>query len=639
MKVIVDCDTGNDDAWAIISLLRSEKMLRSYEVIALTCVHGNTSVENSALNNLLVLETLDRLDIPVFKGAETGFIKNKISIVPFHGLDGFGMIYDKKPSKELIQKKHAVLAIKDLIDEHSDDVTIITLGPLTNIALLFKMFPGISSKIKSFYLMGGNHLGIGNITKCAEFNFWNDPEAAQIFFEEVKCSVYIFPLEPCVTAGLSLPLNEWRFKVLSSNNNPYTNLLDRVEAKAYGSRNWDIWTPWDNFLVSCFILPRLMKKVTNKFVTVELSGNHTRGQMIIDHQKKEKPNAFIIEEIDVEEFKKFMLWVCEHDVPDFNIKILKMKVIIDCDSGNDDAWAIITLLRAEQKFNFKVLALTCVDGNTTIDHSAVNNLLILKTLDRLDVPVYKGADSSFIKKHTQHESFHGPDGFGMIYNNKPSDELIQKKHAVLAIKEFIDQNPNDLSIIAIGPLTNIALLFKLYPETASMIKGLHIMGGNHKGVGNITKCAEFNFWSDPEAAHIVLAEANCPIYIFPWDPSRLASESTPFDEWRIMKLSNNNNPYTNLLDPIEIKAYRNILAHWCPCDCYLASCFILPRLIKKMNNCHVTVELSGYHTRGQMIIDHQKKEKPNAFVIEEIDVEEFKKFMLWVCEHPDSDFE
>lgn len=73
-----------------------------------------------------------------------------------------------------------------------------------------------------------------------------------------------------------------------------------------------------------------------------------------------------------------------------------------------------------------------------MDHSSLNNLLVLKTLNRLDVPVYKGAESSLILQQTHHEPFHGLDGFGMIYSDKPSEDLLQKKHAVMAIKEYID---------------------------------------------------------------------------------------------------------------------------------------------------------------------------------------------------------
>lgn len=160
------------------------------------------------------------------------------------------------------------------------------------------------------------------------------------------------------------------------------------------------------------------------------------------------------------------------------------------------------------------------------------------------------------------------------------------------------------------------------------------MGGNFKGIGNISKCAEFNFWCDPEAAKIVFTESKCPVYVFPWEPCVEASYSLHFNDWRIAELSKNGNAITKLLDPIEIKAYteRN-LPSWTPCDAFLACCFIDSKMILKMEKWHVTVELTGSHTRGQMILDHRKEDEPNAFVIEKIDVDLFKKFMLWVCDH------
>lgn len=118
-----------------------------------------------------------------------------------------------------------------------------------------------------------------------------------------------------------------------------------------------------------------------------------------------------------------------------------MKIVIDCDAGNDDAWAIISLLRAEHKSNYKVLGITCVNGNTKVEHSSLNTLLVLKTLDRLDVPVFEGATESLIRNKQHYEPFHGADGFGMVYTpeEKPSKDLVQKKHAVQALKDFIDE--------------------------------------------------------------------------------------------------------------------------------------------------------------------------------------------------------
>lgn len=179
----------------------------------------------------------------------------------------------------------------------------------------------------------------------------------------------------------------------------------------------------------------------------------------------------------------------------------------------------------------------------------------------------------------------------------------------------------------------------MYPDTKSNISQLHLMGGNHLGMGNVSKCAEFNFWSDPEAANIVFEEATCEIFVFPWEPCLESALEMPFDDWRLNVLASNKNRFTNLLDPVEIKAYRKVLPNWTPCDNFLACCFIQPKLIKKMEKVHATVELAGNHTRGMMIIDHLQRNPMNVHVIKEIHMDLFKKFMLWVCDHGDDHFD
>jgi inosine-uridine nucleoside N-ribohydrolase len=146
-----------------------------------------------------------------------------------------------------------------------------------------------------------------------------------------------------------------------------------------------------------------------------------------------------------------------------------------------------------------LVGITCVEGNSSVDNAAKNTLMTLKICDRLDIPVYKGARSSLIAKENVPVGFHGEDGLNNVYkeDEKPSDELLQKSHAVEALRNFIELYPNDLTILSLAPLTNIALLYKLYPEISQKIKSLYIMGGNHLGVGNTTMHAEFNFWFDP----------------------------------------------------------------------------------------------------------------------------------------------
>lgn len=162
------------------------------------------------------------------------------------------------------------------------------------------------------------------------------------------------------------------------------------------------------------------------------------------------------------------------------------------------------------------------------------------------------------------------------------------------------------------------------------------MGGNYRGEGNVTSSAEFNFYYDPEAAHIVLAESKCPIFIVPWETCLEASKATPLRDWRLEVLSKNKNEITNFMDPIDEQI--QIKGNFIPCDAYSVACFLVPAMLKKSEKFLVTIELAGNHARGQMIRDLKKLGgEPNAVVIEEIDAEMFKNFLLWICGHEGSD--
>lgn len=119
--------------------------------------------------------------------------------------------------------------------------------------------------------------------------------------------------------------------------------------------------------------------------------------------------------------------------------------------------------------------------------------------------------------------FNGCDGFGDCLENDDGLEdvssFVQSQHAVTVIHELCQARPKQITLILVGPLTNLALGYTMYGEEFGQnIKDLYIMGGNYQGVGNSTRAAEFNFHSDPEAAHAVLLKTRCPITILPWEP-------------------------------------------------------------------------------------------------------------------------
>jgi inosine-uridine nucleoside N-ribohydrolase len=127
--------------------------------------------------------------------------------------------------------------------------------------------------------------------------------------KESQCKVFILPLETCLDASKATPLQDWRFKVLSSNQNPITNFMDPVDENGDVDGNFSVF---DAYLVTCFLLPKLMTKAEQSLVTIELAGNFTRGQMITERQKVETSNATVIQKIDAEMFKTFLMWICGH---------------------------------------------------------------------------------------------------------------------------------------------------------------------------------------------------------------------------------------------------------------------------------------------------------------------------------------
>lgn len=172
-KVILDCDPGHDDAFAI--MLAAQHL----DVLGITTIGGNCTLDNVTKNALKVLEVLKRTDIPVYAGHESPMVAPLVTAPQFHGetgLDG----PDLPEPKTKPQDKHAVDFIVETVMS-TDDVTLIATGPLTNIAEAISREPRIVDRVKEIYIMGGS-VTFGNWTPAAEFNIFVDPEAAYRVF-------------------------------------------------------------------------------------------------------------------------------------------------------------------------------------------------------------------------------------------------------------------------------------------------------------------------------------------------------------------------------------------------------------------------------------------------------------------------
>ncbi|XP_072177113.1 nucleoside hydrolase-like [Diadema setosum] len=192
----------------------------------------------------------------------------------------------------------------------------------------------------------------------------------------------------------------------------------------------------------------------------------------------------------------------------------QVTMVIDCDAGVDDAVAIMMALGQP---NVQLIAVTCVDGNVSLDKVTLNVLRVLQKCDHLSIPVYSGASKDILGTATEKSTVHGVDGLGDIPNQEqpPSKDLIQSEHAVLALVRMVNERPGQITLVAIGPLTNVALAMRLDADFTSKLKELIIMGGNIRGTGTRFLTSEFNFTTDPTAAEMVLTGVRCPTIVVP----------------------------------------------------------------------------------------------------------------------------
>ncbi|KAM9320781.1 uncharacterized protein PAF06_005300 [Gastrophryne carolinensis] len=189
----------------------------------------------------------------------------------------------------------------------------------------------------------------------------------------------------------------------------------------------------------------------------------------------------------------------------------KTLLLLDVDCGVDDAQAIMMAIAVPE---VEIVGITCCFGNSSIENVCKNVLRVLQVCNKMEIPVFRGATHSILGDSNTEFSPFGCDGLGNAGDmDGPGMEHLQKEHAVQALIRIANQYPGQVSVVAVGPLTNLALAVKIDPTLPKKLNKLCIMGGSIEGRGNRTQCAEFNFYQDPEAAYIVTKEYTCPIII------------------------------------------------------------------------------------------------------------------------------
>ena len=273
--ILIDTDTASDDAVALIMALRSHAV----DVKAITVVAGNCGVEQATSNALYTVE-LCGADVPVYKGAAQPLHRELQMAEWFHGQDGLGD-HGYKPSNRTVTPGHAVDAVIDTI-QSNPGIEIITLGPLTNLALALQRQPGLAQSIGRLVIMGGAPCCEGNVTPAAEFNIWVDPEAARTVFTS-GAPIELVGWHLC---RFDAVLNQYDIEQVLALNTPLAEFAIRCNstaAVAYHAQTGEhgISLP-DPVAMSVLLDPSLKLHTSRHFVAIECTSDLTRGMTVVD---------------------------------------------------------------------------------------------------------------------------------------------------------------------------------------------------------------------------------------------------------------------------------------------------------------------------------------------------------------------
>ncbi|WCE30775.1 nucleoside hydrolase [Vibrio sp. SCSIO 43137] len=301
-KFLIDTDTASDDAVALLMALREPEV----SIEAITTVCGNCPLDTASKNALVTIEKAATYAPPVYKGMARPILRDLHTCENVHGEDGMGDMNLPEPSL-MVAEGNAVDKIIEYAYAFPGELEIITIGPLTNVAMAIRKDPAIQGLIKHIYIMGGTGLGPGNITPVAEFNFWVDAEAASIVIQaDVEKTVIGWDVcmdETFLNQQDIAQLNECgelgQFSVRCNKTLIEFN-------KSLGKDGFDLPDPT---AVAVALYPELIVSQFSTFGEIEHKSDKCYGQFMLDrfNVTGNKHNVNIITKIDASGFKNKLI--------------------------------------------------------------------------------------------------------------------------------------------------------------------------------------------------------------------------------------------------------------------------------------------------------------------------------------------
>lgn len=306
------------------------------------------------------------------------------------------------------------------------------------------------------------------------------------------------------------------------------------------------------------------------------------------------------------------------------------RFVIDCDAVQDDLFALLLALRHPEA---SVEAVTVVAGDAPLTQGVTNILRTLNVAGATDVPVYAGCDRPLTCELVTGEFVHGQDGMGDMEIEEflaVSGEA-EAEHGAVALTRLFAAPEHPTSILAIGPMTNLALAVRLDPTLPERVEHVYVMGGTNNGMGNSTPAASYNLYADPEAARIVV-QAGFNLTLIPLPVVR---DAAVFGPDHLEKIGQLDSKLSRFFLAANRRTYewcttRESLAGATHPDTLTCAIAIDETLIREESHYYVDIETRGELTRGASLMDWfgTYEQPPNARIIDAVDEDRFFNMVL-----------
>jgi purine nucleosidase len=301
-KFIIDTDPGVDDAHAIMMAFAHPDV----QVEAITTVAGNVGLELTTANALKILDVIEQ-NVPVFAGCDGALVSREADAANVHGNDGLGDCGIQSSSRSPAAG-HAVNALIDFANRYPGEITLVTLGPLTNVALATRLDPALPKRFAKLVVMGGAIRGMGNTTNTtAEFNIHQDPEAAAIVFDNWP-GLTLVSWETTMEHGIDA---SW-YEDIARHDNQRSQFLQKISQKTIEFfhrvvKREQLFAA-DPLAMAVALDPGIITDARMYPIRLELFGNTTRGQTAVDWfgLSGQQPNANVVFKVDLDRFKELM---------------------------------------------------------------------------------------------------------------------------------------------------------------------------------------------------------------------------------------------------------------------------------------------------------------------------------------------